>query len=133
MFNKEYQLIMRVVLQLPKGSFGTFTSEDKKVGYSSDYTGHHIAIFEATLRSPPVFAMIDNTYEQFVNQHRLNFKNWRLVDFDNYMKGNPFYSEFVTADTWIKRNENTWSSSKMNVPVNDDEDLKPFMGIVTEI
>lgn len=77
--------------------------------------------------------MIDNTYEQFVNQHRLNFKNWRLVDFDNYMKGNPFYSEFVTADTWIKRNENTWSSSKMNVPVNDDEDLKPFMGIVTEI
>jgi hypothetical protein len=57
------------------------------------------------LRTPPSLAMLDNTYEQFVNEHRLNFKNWKLVDLDNFMQGNSYYSEFVTADAWIKKNK----------------------------
>lgn len=39
--------------------------------------------------------MIDHTYKDFIMAHRLNFQNWRLVDFDNYMVGNPFYKKFV--------------------------------------
>lgn len=77
--------------------------------------------------------MVDNTYEQFVNQHRLNFKNWRLVDFDNFMKGNPFYSEFVSAETWIKRNTNTWSNAQMNRPIESEDDLQPFMSMINDM
>jgi hypothetical protein len=70
------------VLQLPDGAVGKFSGE---AGYKEDYSGNHIAIFECMLRTPPSLAMLDNTYEQFVNEHRLNFKNWKLVDLDNYM------------------------------------------------
>lgn len=41
-------------------------------------------------------ALIDNTYEEFVNMRRLNFKNWRIVDVDNYMKGNSFFNKVVS-------------------------------------
>lgn len=113
MFNKEFQLILRVVLQLTDGAVGRFTGPDS-LGYEASYTGNHIAIFECMLRTPPSLGMLDNTYEQFVNEHRLNFKNWRLVDLDNFMQGNPYYSEFVTSETWIKRNKQTWNDSKLD-------------------
>ncbi len=110
MFEKEFQLILRVVLQLTDGKVGQFTSPTGKLNYNEGYTGNHIAVFECMLRSPPVFSLIDNTYEQYVLNHRLNFKHWKLVDVDNYMKGNQYYSEFVTADTWNKKIRETWDN-----------------------
>jgi len=89
---------VRVVLQLEKGSLGTFTGCDGE--YSKDYSGNHIAVFECQLRSPPVLSLVDHTYIEFLMMHRLNFKDWKLVDLDNFMKGNPFYSEFVDSSTW---------------------------------
>lgn len=103
------------------------------MSYNPDYTGNHIAIFEATLRSPPHFAMVDHTYEEYVNEHRLNFKNWRLVDFDNYMQGNPHYSEFVSSDTWVKRNMETWDDSKLGTPINGEEGMQPFMKLIEDM
>jgi hypothetical protein len=132
MFDKEFQLILRIVLQLTKGAVGKFKTQGEE-GYTDNYTGNHIAIFEATLRSPPAFAMVDHTYEEYVNQHRLNFKNLRLVDFDNYMKGNSHYSEFVTSDTWIKRNKETWDDSEMNTVISGEEGLKPFMKLIEDM
>ena len=132
MFDQEFQLILRIVLQLTKDGLGTFQSRGE-IGYAHDYTGNHIAIFEATLRSPPAFAMVDHTYEEYVNHSRLNFKNFRLVDFDNYMKGNAHYSEFVTSDTWIKRNKETWDDSKLDTQINGEEGLKPFMKLIQDM
>lgn len=63
MFEKEFQLILRVVLQLTDGKVGKFTSPTEKLNYNEGYTGNHIAVFECMLRSPPVFSLIDNTYE----------------------------------------------------------------------
>ena len=68
-----------------------------------------------------------------MNQHRLNVKNFRLVDFDNYMKGNAHYSESVTSETWIKRNKETWDDSKLNPQINGEEGLKPFMKLIKDM
>ena len=116
-------MILRVVLQLTDGAIGKFANADgSSIGYTDNYTGNHIAIFEAMLRSPPSLALADNTYENFINEHRLNFKNWKLVDLDNFMSGNPHYSEFVSADTWAKRNDKLWSARKINTIVSDDNE-----------
>jgi len=32
-----------------------------------------------------------------VTSHRLNFKNWKLVDIDNYMNGNSYFKKYVTT------------------------------------
>jgi len=117
------------VLQLTEKGVGKFMSRGE-IGYDNEYTGNHIAIFEATLRNPPAFAMVDHTYEEYVNHHRLNFKNFRLVDFDNYMKGNAHYSEFVTSDTWIKRNKETWDDSKLDTHINGEDGIKVLKKLI---
>jgi hypothetical protein len=85
------------------------------------------------LRSPPVFSLVDNTYEQYVLNHRLNFKHWKLVDVDNYMKGNQYYSEFVTAETWNKKHRESWDNSYKNIPIDKEADLEPFKNMIESI
>lgn len=72
-------------------------------------------------------------YEEYVMQHRLNFKNWRLVDVDNYMKGNPHYSDFVTADTWKQMNDNLWSEKNLGITIDGEEDFEPFKQILEDM
>jgi hypothetical protein len=37
--------------------------------------------------------MIDHSLSEYMMAHRINFRNWRLVDFDNYMKGNSYFAK----------------------------------------
>ena len=61
---------------------------EKRPVYGDDYSGNHVAIFECELKSPPQLALIDHSQDEFINAYRLNFKNWRIVDIDNFMEGN---------------------------------------------
>ena len=65
--------------------------------------------------------------------HRLNFKNWKLVDVDNYMKGNQYYSEFVTAETWNKKHRESWDNSHKNIQIDKEADLEPFKNMIESI
>lgn len=49
--------------------------------------------------------------EEYFNTFRLNFKNWKLVDLDNYMKGNPHFKDFLTEPEWNSRVNETLGSS----------------------
>ena len=69
---------------------------------NENYTGNHIAVFECELKNPPVLSMADHDCESYIMASRINFKNWRLVDLDNFMKGNPPYSDFVSQVAWDK-------------------------------
>lgn len=35
-------------------------------------------------------------------KHRINLKDWRIADIDNYMNGNPFFSDFMDESEWNK-------------------------------
>ena len=96
MSEKELQLIFRVSIQLTDGALGTLEAKGTTGKITSGYTGNHIAIFEAELKHPPMLSIMDHTIESYLLSSRLKFQNWRLVDIDNFMKGNPPYSEFVT-------------------------------------
>ena len=94
MLEQDFNLILRVTMQLTDGVLGKFMAKDSNM--SDKYTGNHIAVFECQLKSPPVLSMADHSCESYIMNSRLNFKNWRLVDLDNFMKGNPPYSDFVS-------------------------------------
>lgn len=102
MSEKELQLIFRVSIQLTDGALGTLEAKGTTGKTTSGYTGNHIAIFEAELKHPPLLSIMDHTIESYLLSSRLKFQNWRLVDIDNFMKGNPPYSEFVTQVDWNK-------------------------------
>ena len=38
------------------------------------------------------------TYTEYLHEGRMNFKNWKLVDIDNYMKGNKHFTELDSED-----------------------------------
>lgn len=43
---------------------------------------------------------IDHSMGEFVDSYRMNFRNWKIVDIDNWMGGNPVFSKFNDADVW---------------------------------
>ena len=87
-------------MQLTKGAIGTITATPDGLPqgdeFSLDYTGNHIAVFECDLKVPPALSLMDHSYKEYILAHRLNFKNWRLVDLDNYMQGNPHFDTFAS-------------------------------------
>ena len=68
--------------------------------FDPSYTGNHVVIFECDLKTPPTLALIDNSLEEFILMHRLNFKNWKIVDVDHYMKGNSFFNKLITKSDY---------------------------------
>ena len=60
--------------------------------------GNHIAIFECQLKQPPMFSINELSHREFLLANKINFVNWRLVDFDNYMLGNKHFTESETEN-----------------------------------
>jgi hypothetical protein len=95
--------------------------------YEPNYTGNHIAIFECPLKSPPSLSLIDHNYSDYINLHRLNFKNWKLVDIDHYMKGNTFFSQILSQTDFQKEFEKRMGAPESRTKViNDKDDMKEF-------
>ena len=100
---KDLGLIFRVSVQITDGALGKLQAKGTTGKTTTGYTGNHIAIFEAELKHPPLLSIMDHDIESYLLASRLKFQNWRLVDIDNFMKGNPPYSEFVTQVDWNKK------------------------------
>lgn len=81
-------------------NIGKFSATDNNKIYGDNYSGNHIAIFECELTAPPVLSFIDHTYEEYINGYRMNFKNWKIVDIDNFMEGNHYFSNLVEEKVW---------------------------------
>ena len=45
-------------------------------------------------------ARIDHTEKEFIESYRMNFKNWRIVDIDNFMQGNSFFPKVKVERVW---------------------------------
>lgn len=87
-------------MQLTDASIGSFKYRDFKP--DAAYTGNHIAVFECKLKVPPVLSLIDHSHKEYILAHRMNFNNFKLVDIDNYMQGNPYFTKKMTAEEWTK-------------------------------
>lgn len=46
--------------------------------------------------------LLDNPLEDYILMRKLNFKNWKIVDVDHYMKGNSFFKSVVPERQFIK-------------------------------
>jgi len=95
-------LTMRMLLRttICFKNVGQFESKDRTKLYGNEYSGNHIAIFECELKAPPQMAFVDHTYAQYIDNYRINFKNWKIVDIDNWMDGNHYFSELKEEKVW---------------------------------
>lgn len=90
------RMLLRVTINFK--DIGKFTGRDAL--YGDEYTGNHIAIFECELKAPPQMSFIDHTYNQYIDAYKVNFRNWKIVDIDNFMEGNHFFSELKEEAVW---------------------------------
>lgn len=51
---------------------------------------------------PPMLALEDHTHREFLMASRLNFANWKLVDVDNYMRGNVPFTQTGITDPMVR-------------------------------
>lgn len=96
----DYTMRMLLRVTVCFKDIGRFSGKDATKVYGNSYSGNHIAIFECELKAPPQIALIDHTYADYLNAYRINFRNWKLVDMDNYMEGNHFFSELREETVW---------------------------------
>ena len=85
------KIVMRVYMFL-KHPFKVSVKNNSNtdlIEYKEDYTYNHLAVFENELESPNHTFLINNNFESWMNKHK--FGEWKLVDVDNFMKGNPFF------------------------------------------
>lgn len=100
MLERSMAMILRITMQLK--NLGTLEGTGPSPLTDPQYTGNHVAIFECELKTPPSLAMSDNSILEFINLHRINFKNWKLVDVDHFMKGNSFFSKIKSEEEWFR-------------------------------
>ena len=103
---KAFRHVLRVQIQFLNNSIGEISYNEKKHRRDledagvEESTGNHLAIFEVELKQPPVMSLIEISVHELLMSNRLNFSQWRIVDLDNYMKGNPPYSDFLEQMNW---------------------------------
>lgn len=100
MIERSLSMLLRVTM-LMKDSYHLEAKGPEKL-LDNDYTGNHIVLFECELKTPPSLALIDFDTEEFIHLHRLNFKNWKIVDVDHYIKGNSYFNKLVSEEEWYK-------------------------------
>lgn len=97
-------MLLRISLQLENNSLGNFTFEGKsakeQTQFKESYSGSHIAVFEAALKIPPQLSKIDHNFVEYLKAHKLQFRNFKLVDLDNYMNGNHHFSKLADENEW---------------------------------
>lgn len=60
-------------------------------------------------------SFVDHTYNEYIDAYRVNFANWKIVDIDNFMDGNHFFSELKEEAVWQKKVADTLISTKAKV------------------
>lgn len=84
-------------------------------------------------------AFIDHTYAQYINAYRINFRNWKIVDIDNYMDGNHFFSDLQEERIWNKGVKDlvggpatVWMEEESKSPLFDRTVMMPMMQQMVE-
>ena len=127
MLERSQSLVLRVIVQTSFDGQILKSISGPESLYHHEYTGNHIVIFEAQLKSPPTMALIDHSLNEYINLHRINFRDWRIVDIDNFMKGNSFFGKIVKEGDWAADFEQKMGKpEKQVVDLKDQEEVKQF-------
>jgi len=64
---------------------------NKIFDYPANYNFNHAAVFECQMIPPPPFKSFSQmeTYTEWIAKHK--FGIWKMIDLDNWMKGNPYF------------------------------------------
>ena len=118
---------------------GTLSGKDITKMHQTPYSGNHLAIFECELKSPPQLSFVDETEDSILNAYRMNFKNWKIVDIDNFMGGNSYFSQIEEGAVWkqkvaaVTKTEEVFVDEKSKSPTYVEDVLLPRAGQIADL
>jgi hypothetical protein len=87
------KIILRVSLFIKNDSRLSILKNGKETIDYEEYTGKHLAVFENELIPPHHSYFIEHSFDEWLRRHSLDHNNWKLVDVDNFMKGNSYFKD----------------------------------------
>lgn len=70
-------------------------------------TQKHFLVFENELKSPSNLALLNKSFESWLASHEIDMRNWKLVDADNFMKGNSFFHNKTAIEAQLNEAVNS--------------------------
>ncbi len=61
----------------------------------------HFLIFDNELKSSSSFALLNKDFESWLASHDVDMNCWKLVDVDNFMKGNSFFNNKTALEAQL--------------------------------
>lgn len=116
MFEKGLKMHLRTMICLR--DIGLFDGEGRL--YGDNYSGNHIVVFETELKEPSTMSLIDGTDEEFMNLYRINLNKAKIVDVDNFMRGNSYFTKIEEEAVWRQR----VSAVPQEAPIYKEKELK---------
>ena len=54
-----------------------------------------MVVFENQIIEPPIICLANPNVDNWIKRHKINNKNWKIADVDNYMQGNKFFNQIL--------------------------------------
>lgn len=92
--------------------------------YGKNYSGNHLAIFECDMKKPPQLSFVDHDMNDYVNAYRINLNRWKLVDVDNFMRGNSYFNTIQEESVWKAKVRDTLKQDAGRPPIYEEKQYK---------
>ena len=105
---------------------GKFTAKDGSNLYGDSYSGNHIAIFECPMKSPPQLSYVDHSPKMYLDAYKINLAptKWKIVDIDNFMRGNSYFTKFIDGEVWDNQVRDLLGADASHTPIYKEEEFK---------
>jgi hypothetical protein len=87
------KIILRISIFIKSNDTLNILKDGKETLDYEGYSGKHLAVFENELIPPHHSYFIEHSFDEWLGKHTLNHNNWKLVDIDNFMKGNTYFKD----------------------------------------
>lgn len=106
---RDNKFVLRIYYQISDCSKAILINENNEnlIDFEKNKNYKHFLIFENELKSPNNLFLLTNNFENWVAKHEIDMNNWKLVDIDNFMKGNSFFNNKTMVEVDINENINS--------------------------
>ena len=105
---RDLKIILRMYYKISDSSKILYSKKDEPINFDFNDIKDlkHLLVLENELIAPNNLFLLNHSFEDWIANHTIEMNNWKLVDVDNFMKGNSYFYNKSGAEILINRNLN---------------------------
>jgi len=104
MYQNELKLVLKIIVQVEDSYRLQVYNKNNEalIKYGSEYTGVHTFVFENLIEEGMRSSVAYLPFMNWISSYRARREKWKLVDIDNYLNGNDYFSGCVSQTEFKK-------------------------------